>query len=102
MIDRKCKCTSMLLRNACLRFLHQIITCDEKWVLYDNRKRSSQWVDENIPPGHTPKPKFHQTKLLSPYGGIMPKKLFIHSIAQSTILLHDNHNHIKFQLLLTN
>ena len=73
MIDRKSKCASLLLRNTRLPFLHQIITCDEKWILYDNRKRSSQWVDKNTPPGHTPKPKFHQKKLWSPYGG-MPKE----------------------------
>ena len=73
MIDRKSKCASLLLRNTRLPFLHQIITCDEKWILYDNRKRSSQWVDKNTAPGHTPKPKFHQKKLWSPYGG-MPKE----------------------------
>ena len=76
MIDRKSKCASLLLRNTRLPFLHQIITCDEKWILYDNRKRSSQWVDKNTPPGHTPKPKFHQKKLWSPCGG-MPKECSI-------------------------
>ncbi|XP_046817448.1 histone-lysine N-methyltransferase SETMAR-like [Vespa crabro] len=64
MIKRKSKCASLLLRNTRLPFLHQIITCDEKWILYDNRKRSSQWVDKNTPPGHILKPKFHKKKIM--------------------------------------
>ncbi|XP_014473445.1 PREDICTED: histone-lysine N-methyltransferase SETMAR-like, partial [Dinoponera quadriceps] len=63
-VDRKSKCASLLIRNTRLPFVHQIITCDEKWILYDNRKRSSKWVDKNTPPGHTPKPKFHQKKIM--------------------------------------
>nr|CDJ95057.1 unnamed protein product [Haemonchus contortus] len=27
-------------------FLHRVVTCDEKWILYDNRKRSAQWPYE--------------------------------------------------------
>ncbi|XP_014484471.1 PREDICTED: histone-lysine N-methyltransferase SETMAR-like, partial [Dinoponera quadriceps] len=42
----------------------QIITCDEKCILYDNRKRSSKWIDKNTPPGHTPEPKFYQKKIM--------------------------------------
>ncbi|XP_014473085.1 PREDICTED: histone-lysine N-methyltransferase SETMAR-like, partial [Dinoponera quadriceps] len=64
MVDRKSKCASLLIRNKRLLFLHQIITCDEKWILYDNRKQSSKWVDKNISPGHTPKPKFYQKKIM--------------------------------------
>ncbi|XP_047348135.1 histone-lysine N-methyltransferase SETMAR-like [Vespa velutina] len=64
MIDRKSKYASLLLRNTRLPFLQQITTCDEKWLLYDNRKRSSQWVDKNTLPGHTPKPKFHKKKIM--------------------------------------
>ena len=31
------------------------ITCDEKWILYDNRKRSSQWLNPGEPAKSCPK-----------------------------------------------
>ncbi|XP_046829265.1 histone-lysine N-methyltransferase SETMAR-like [Vespa crabro] len=64
MIDCKSKCASLLLRNTRLSFSHQIVTCDEKWIFSDNRKRSSQWVDKNTLPGHTPKLKFHKKRIM--------------------------------------
>jgi histone-lysine N-methyltransferase SETMAR len=38
-------CSSLLLRNKNDPFLARIITWDEKWILYDNRRRSAQWLD---------------------------------------------------------
>ena len=38
--------------------------CDEKWILYDNRKRSSQWLDAEEAPKHCPKRNIHQQKLM--------------------------------------
>ena len=38
-------CNSLLIRNKTDNFLHRIITCDEKWVLLNNRKRSAQCLD---------------------------------------------------------
>lgn len=43
-------CISFLSRNKMEPFLHRIVTCDEKWILFDNRKRSSQWLDKDEPP----------------------------------------------------
>ena len=36
---------SLTLRNKTLSFLKRIITCEVKRMLYDNRKRSGQWLD---------------------------------------------------------
>jgi len=55
-------CSSLLLRNQSDPFLDRIVTCDEKWILYDNRRRSAQWLDFNEAPKPFPKPKLHQKK----------------------------------------
>lgn len=57
-------CLMFLSRQKSDPFLNRIVTCDEKWIRYDNRKRSSQWLDKYEPPKHTPKPNIHQKKLM--------------------------------------
>ncbi|KAF2349002.1 Transposase type 1 [Trinorchestia longiramus] len=57
-------CSMLSLRNTNDPFLDRIVTCDEKWVLYDNRKRSGQWLDRDEPPKHFPKPMLHQKKIM--------------------------------------
>lgn len=57
-------CTSLLSRRKEENFLNQILTCDEKWVAYDNMTRSYQWLDPDEPPHQIPKPEVHSKKLL--------------------------------------
>ncbi|KAF2358812.1 Transposase type 1 [Trinorchestia longiramus] len=57
-------CSMLSLRNTNDPFLDRIVTCDEKWVLYDNHKRSGQWLDRDEPPKHFPKPMLHQKKIM--------------------------------------
>lgn len=57
-------CSSHLLRNNSDPFLHRIVTCDEKWIVYDNRRRSAQWLDRDEKPKHFPKPNLHQKKVM--------------------------------------
>lgn len=38
-------CASLNLRHKNDPLLHRILTYDEKWILYINRKRSGQWLD---------------------------------------------------------
>ncbi|PRD31669.1 UNVERIFIED_CONTAM: Histone-lysine N-methyltransferase SETMAR [Trichonephila clavipes] len=45
-------------------FLDRLITADEKWVLYDNPKRRSQWLSPKEPPRRTAKPGLHPKKAL--------------------------------------
>lgn len=44
--------------------LDRILTCDEKWVLYDNRKAGKQWLERNDPGVLTPRPELHQKKVM--------------------------------------
>ncbi|KAK5648630.1 hypothetical protein RI129_003522 [Pyrocoelia pectoralis] len=64
---------SLLLRNHNDAFLNRIRTCDEKWILYDNRRRSGQWLDADEPSRYFPKTKTHQKRLLLLYGGQVSK-----------------------------
>ena len=57
-------CSALILRNKNDPFLDRIVTCDEKWILYDNRRRSAQWLDKNEPPKHFAKTKVHQKKVM--------------------------------------
>ncbi|KAF2364570.1 Transposase type 1 [Trinorchestia longiramus] len=57
-------CSMISLRNTNDPFLDRIVTCDEKWVIYDNRKRSGQWLDRDEPSKHFPKPMLHQKKIM--------------------------------------
>ena len=57
-------CVSLLSRNKEEYFLHRIFTCDEKWILYDNRKRSANWLDKDETRKHSPKPNIHQKKFM--------------------------------------
>jgi len=45
-------------------FLNRILTYNEKWIMYDNRRCSGQWLGEDEPPKHFPKPDFHQKKTI--------------------------------------
>lgn len=56
--------SSLLNRNRNNPFLRRIVTCDEKWILYDNRRRSAQWLDADQPPQHMPKPSLHPKKVM--------------------------------------
>ena len=56
--------SSLLLRNKTEPFLDRIITCDEKWIRYDNRQRSGQWLDYAEAPKHFPKPDLFPKKTM--------------------------------------
>uniref|UniRef100_A0A5S6QBM8 Tc1-like transposase DDE domain-containing protein n=1 Tax=Trichuris muris TaxID=70415 RepID=A0A5S6QBM8_TRIMR len=56
--------SSLLIRNEMEPFLDRIVTCDEKWILYDNRKRSGQWLDAAARPCQVAKPNIQQKKIM--------------------------------------
>ncbi|XP_065658153.1 histone-lysine N-methyltransferase SETMAR-like [Hydra vulgaris] len=41
-----------------------MLTCDEKWIMYCNKKQTYHWLASNDPVPMTPKPSIHQQKVL--------------------------------------
>ena len=48
--------SSLILHNNNEPFLNWIVTCNEKWILYDNRQWLAQWLDQEEASKHFPKP----------------------------------------------
>lgn len=57
-------CSSLLTRNNNCPILDRILTCDEKWVMYDNKKRSYHWLSSNDSMPLSAKPALHQRKVM--------------------------------------
>ena len=51
-------------------FLHRIITCDESWVLYDNRAVESQWLAKGQVAQASPKTLWPKKQLLCVWWGV--------------------------------
>ena len=45
--------SSILYNNE--PFLHRIVACDEKWILFNNQQWPAQWLDQEEAPKHFPK-----------------------------------------------
>jgi histone-lysine N-methyltransferase SETMAR len=57
-------CNSLLSKRNRYRFLQQIGTGDEKWVLYVNHTRKLQWVNREDLPDPEPKTDLHSKKVM--------------------------------------
>ncbi|XP_046838008.1 histone-lysine N-methyltransferase SETMAR-like [Vespa crabro] len=63
-LNRLNVCSSLLTRFNRNPFFDRIIICDEKWVLYDSRRRYARWLDRDEACAHTPWPSLHPRKIL--------------------------------------
>lgn len=63
-------CQTLLSRQRKKSFLHRIITCDEKWISYENPKLRKSWVKHGQSVKSTPKRDLHGYKLMLSIFGI--------------------------------
>ena len=54
--------SSVILHNNNEPFLNWFVTCNEKWILYDNQHWPAQWLNWKEAPKHFVKPNLHQKK----------------------------------------
>ena len=70
LLDHISTCDSLLKHNENVPFLKQIVTGDEKWILYNNVELKRLWGKRNEPPPTTQKAGLHPKKVMCVYGGI--------------------------------
>lgn len=63
-------CTQLLQRHRQQTFLDRIITCDETWVLYDNREAEKQWLPKGQPAQATPKRMWPKKQMACVWWGV--------------------------------
>ena len=54
----------VLSHHNLVPFFDRMLMCDEKWIMYCNKKRTYHWLASNDPVPMTPKPSIHQQKVL--------------------------------------
>ena len=64
LLDCISPCDSLLKRNENVPFLKQIVTGNEKWILYNNVEQKRWWGKRNEPPPATPKAGLHPKKVM--------------------------------------
>ncbi|XP_018053785.1 PREDICTED: histone-lysine N-methyltransferase SETMAR-like [Atta colombica] len=64
LMDRISICNSLYKRNEETPFLKEVVTGDEKWIIYNNVERKRSWGKRNEPPLATPKAGLHPKKVM--------------------------------------
>ena len=54
--------SSCILCNNDKLFLNWILTCNKKWIVYNNCQWPAQWLEREAAPKHFSKPNLHQKK----------------------------------------
>jgi len=77
-------CASLISRKRTFEWLKDLVTGDEKWVLYSNESRKGQWVLADEEPEPDPKSDLHPRKIMLTvfwdYKGILFFELLPHNI----------------------
>ena len=64
LMDRISICNSLYKCNEETPFLKQVVTGDEKWIIYNNIERKRSWGKRNEPSLATPKANLHPKKIM--------------------------------------
>ena len=56
--------SSLFLCNNNKPLLNWILTCDKKWILYNNQRWPAQWLNQEEAPKHFQKPNLHQKQVM--------------------------------------
>ena len=64
LLDRISACDSLPKCNENVAVLEQIVTDNEKWILYNSVERKRSWGKQNEPPPTTPKAGLHPKKVM--------------------------------------
>ena len=64
LLDHFSACDSLLKHNENVPFLKQIVSVDEKWILYNNVEGKRLWGMRNELPPTTPKAGLHPKKMM--------------------------------------
>jgi [histone H3]-lysine36 N-dimethyltransferase SETMAR len=62
--NRRTTCEMLLARYKRKSFLHRIVTGDEKWIYFENPKRSKSWVSPGEPSTSSAKPNRYGRKAM--------------------------------------
>ena len=69
--NRHFEMLSPILYNNSEPFLHWIVACDEKWILFNNQQWPAQWLDQEEAPKHFPKLTYTKKRSWSLFGGLL-------------------------------
>ena len=69
--NRHFEMLSPILYNNSEPFLHWIVACDEKWILFSNQQWPAQWLDQEEAPKHFPKLTYTKKRSWSLFGGLL-------------------------------
>ncbi|CAD5205723.1 unnamed protein product [Bursaphelenchus okinawaensis] len=61
---RRCASEKLLQRCKNEEFLDRIVTIEEKWISFNNTRRSTSWCKRGEAPKPVPKPELHEKKLM--------------------------------------
>lgn len=67
--NRRISDCNWLLHKFSRGGLNRILTCDEKWIVYDNRRPKNQWLSAGQAGERTPLMKIHKKNCYCVFGG---------------------------------